>query len=141
MVRALLTAAGVFASVSVGWGQSTLLPARLAGADYVEIQTTYSRSLHAVGEDGGSAFADAFTVDGAIAGPAGRVAGREQLAEHAVSQRGLRHWMTNLAIEASPDGALGWAYVIQGRGLDFQAGALYRDEWIRTSDGWRSAAS
>ena len=137
MVRALLTVAGVFASVPAAWGQSTSLPARLAGADYAEIQTTYGRSLHAVGEDGGSAFADAFTVDGAIAGPAGRVAGRGQLAEHAVSRRGLRHWITNLAIEASSDGALGWAYVIEGRGLDFQAGALYRDEWIRTPEGWR----
>ena len=137
MVTALLAVAGVFASLFAVWGQPTSLPARLAGADYVEIQTAYGRSLHAVGEDGGSAFADAFTLDGAIAGPAGLVVGRGQLAEYAVSQCGLRHWITNLAIETSPDGALGWAYVVQGRGLDFRTGTLYRDEWIRTPEGWR----
>ena len=138
MGRTVVAAVGLFAGVlAVGGAQPTPSPAPLTGADYVEIETAYGRSLHAVGMDGGSGFSDVFTIDGTIAGPAGRVMGREQLAQYAVSQTGRRHWITNLLIEVSPDGALGWAFVVQARGLEFQAGALYRDRWVRVPEGWR----
>ena len=68
----MLAVVGMFASVFAVWAQATSLPAHLAGADYVKIQTAYGRSLHTVGKDGGSAFADAFTLDSAIAWPDGR---------------------------------------------------------------------
>lgn len=100
MIRIVLATAAMVAAV-LGTAGAQQQPPPLAAADYVEIETGYSRSLHTA------------------------------------SERGLRYWITNLAIETSPTGALGWAYVVQARGLDFQNAALYRDEWVKTSDGWR----
>lgn len=53
------------------------------------------------------------------------------------AERDLRHWITNLAIEPSPEGALAWPYVLQSRGREFTDGSLYRDRWVKTPGGWR----
>ena len=68
-----------------------------------------------------------FTSDGELLNQDGTTVGHEALAELAVeNQHGLRHWISNLMIQPSPEGAVGWAYIlrIDSRGSgDSQGGA------------------
>lgn len=102
MTRPLFVVVGVVASMLVAAGAQLPPPVPLTGADYVEIETAYGRSLH---DDG--------------------------------SRRGVRLWLTNLAIDPSRTGAVAWAYVVEARGLEFLNGALYQDHWEETSGEWR----
>lgn len=136
-MRTLTSVSVVAVAVLVGSAQQSNSVARLSGADYAEIKNAYGRSLHAVSTGNGTSFAQSFTADGEMTGSDGTQSGRPSLTRYGSAQRGVRHWITNLAIEALPDGALSWAYVLDSRGQDFTFGALYRDRWVRTSDGWR----
>src|SRR5688572_28106072 len=100
-MRPLMAAAGVAAMLLAGTAQ-TSVPMRLGAADYVAIETAYSRALHDRG-----------------------------------AKDGVRYWLTNLAIEPSQDGAVGWAYIVEGRGLEFANAALHQDQWTTTGGAWR----
>ena len=140
MLKALATAAGfIVAAHGVLSSQQQAAPPALEASDYTEIETLYGRSLHDVGvADAGAPFARSFTSDGELVQSERAISGHEDLAAFALGQRGLRHWITNLPIEPSPDGAVAWPYILQARGTEFVSGALYRDRLVKkTGDGWR----
>ena len=86
----------------------------LTALDYAQIEMLYGRNNMALdsGADGGYAFARTFTSDGALQSPRGRTVGHAALARLAAeTERGLRHWTSNLMIEPSVAGATGWGYI------------------------------
>ena len=127
----------------------------LTALDYAEIQMLYGRSHISFdsGADRGYAFARTFTPDGMlIARGAAPVTGHERLAALAAANTScLQTWLTNLMIEPSPEGAVGWAYIwhidlacgsrsaAQGAGSNtaVKEGGLYRDDIVKTAAGWR----
>ncbi len=111
----------------------------LTGADYVQIETLYGRSLHelGLGTDEGRAFAKSFTPDGEWVLPSGAIRGQKAIAAHALGSRGRRFWLTNLHVEPLPSGITGWGYVVQSQGMSFVEAGLYQDVLVKTPDGWR----
>ena len=125
----------------------------LTALDYTQIEMLYARNNMGMdsGGDDGYILAQTFTSDGELLNQDGTTVGHEALAELAVeNQHGLRHWISNLMIQPSPEGAVGWAYILQidSRGSgDSQGGAgdrnsvteggLYHDVIVKTADGWR----
>lgn len=114
----------------------------LMALDYAQIEMLYGRNNMALdsGADGGSRFARTFTADGELRSPRGRTVGHANLARLAAeTERGLRHWTSNLMIEPSVGGAIGWGYIrevdVDGAGAGL--GGLYHDVIVKTSDGWR----
>jgi hypothetical protein len=122
----------------------------LTALDYAEIQQLYGR--YAIGYDSGNGdlWARAFTADGAFVLPGGKtLAGRRQLAEFAAAPGNNKgptnvfHVNSNITIEPSPDGATGIAYVLlvnlgaSGQPSTLTGGGVYRDEFVKTSEGWR----
>ena len=131
-------------------------PSALSALDYIEIQQLVNRYGWALdsGADNGSAYADLYASDGTFTGtnqgPAGRTyQGREQLA--ALARGGKRgplfvsHYVTNLVVEPTPDGAVGRTYVAifdignggNGAKSRLDHGGLYNDVYVRTGAGWR----
>jgi hypothetical protein len=130
-------------------------PATLTALDHTAIQMLYGQSN--IGFDSGAergyAFARTFTPDGVLVAQGGTpITGHEQLAALAAKNTScLQTWLTNLMIEPSPEGAIGWAYIWQvdlacgSRPAAADAGAksavkeagLYRDVIVKTADGWR----
>ena len=123
----------------------------LTAMDYVEIEMLYGWSNIGLdsGAESGKAFARTFTPDGVFEIDGRRVSGHEKLAELAATgPHGLRRWLSNLYVEPSPEGAVGWAYQLH---LDFGSGSgggsanqvtvleggLYRDVIVKTAEGWR----
>jgi hypothetical protein len=137
MLRTFTCFSLVVAAALVTNAQQSSPVARLTGADYAEIINAYGRSLHAVSMGDGVMFARSFTSNGEIVSSEGSSTAGANPARYGASQRGVRHWIANLAIEATPGGALAWPYILQSRGREFTNGSLYRDLWVRTSDGWR----
>ena len=89
--------------------------AALSALDYTAIEKLYAQSNTGFdsGAEQGYAFARTFTPDGILAGQTGAtVTGRPQLAALAArNQSCLQTWLTNLMIQPSPEGAIGWAYI------------------------------
>jgi hypothetical protein len=83
----------------------------------------------------GSSFAESFSRDGELATVNGAHVGSVSPAQFGASERSIRTWITNLAIESSPTGAVEWASALRSRRREFIGGALYRDRWMRTSKG------
>jgi hypothetical protein len=129
---------------------------QLTALDYIEIEQLNRKYAWALDNcfDDGFAYADLYTADGKfISGDSGRVwQGREQLAEAAGGNgRGcpfpkmpLSHVISNLVIEATPDGATGKSYLIypgrNGKYVDDQHHGHdggYQDIYVKTADGWR----
>ena len=122
----------------------------LSPLDYIEIEMLYgwnNIALDSVAENG-EMFARTFTPDGSLQIDGRTVAGRQGLAEYAAGgQPGLRRWLSNLYIESTEEGAVGWAYVLMIDGFPatggtrssatLQSGGLYRDVLVKTADGWR----
>lgn len=132
--------------------QSPVKPATpsLSPADYIEIEMLYGWNNIALDNaaEKGEMFARTFTADGSFAVGGQTITGRKALAEFASSNPpGLRHWLSNLYIEPSAGGAIGWAYVATidglaesdppGTRLSLRRGELYRDVLVKTSEGWR----
>jgi SnoaL-like domain len=122
----------------------------LTALDYAEIQQLYGR--YAIGYDTGNGemWAQAFTSDGTFMLPGGKsLAGRKQLAEFAAapgSNKGptnVFHVNSNTTIEPTPEGAKGTAYVVlvnigaNGAPSTLTGGGIYRDEFVKTAEGWR----
>ena len=131
-------------------------PMQLTALDYIEIEQLnrkYAWALDTCTNDG-FAYADLYTADGTfIDGKTGkRWHGREQLAEAAGGNgRGcpfvrmpLSHVISNLVIEATPDGATGKSYLVypgkNGKFVDEEHHGHdggYQDIYVKTADGWR----
>jgi hypothetical protein len=111
---------------------------------------------HAVGAPAadGHAYADLYATDGTFTGtnqgPGGRTyQGREQLA--ALARGGRRgplfvsHYVTNLVVEPTANGAVGRTYVAifdignggNGAKSRLDHGGLYNDVYVKTAAGWR----
>jgi hypothetical protein len=159
--RVMLTASigmmGAHAALAQAPAKPESRPAmQLTALDYIEIEQLNRKYAWALDHcfDDGFAYADLYTPDGKfISGDSGRVwQGREQLAEAAGGNgRGcpfpkmpLEHVISNLVIEATPDGATGKSYLIypgrNGKYVDEQHHGHdggYQDAYVKTADGWR----
>ena len=128
----------------------------LTAQDYAEIQQLNAAYAHYIdtGEDNGYAWAKLFTPDGVFTRQArDTYEGREKIAELARSVgRGpdyVSHFVTNIMVEATPQGATGRATCIVVRFPDNKlgdqdpratvpgAGCRYHDNYVRTKEGWR----
>jgi hypothetical protein len=128
----------------------------LTALDYIEIEQLVYRYGWALdgGADNGFAYADLYAPDGVFTGtnqgPSGRsYQGRERLA--ALARGGKRgpafvsHYVTNVIIEPTPDGAVGRTYVAifdignggNGANSRLDHGGLYNDVYVKTESGWR----
>jgi hypothetical protein len=130
------------------YAQAPRAPA-LTAADYLEIQQLPSRYPYAVDMHGGdgSAYAALFTQDGTFGTQA---KGRAELSELAAKTNGdrsgpayTRHFVTNVVIKPSPEGATGRSYLVaidvgeNGKPSTIAHGGYYDDVYVKTPEGWR----
>lgn len=163
---------GVFVWVElVACGAARAQGRGLSELDYVDIRQLAAMYTHALdtGAERGYALANLFTADGELIRPNAR--GREEIAA-AIQKRPLQgpadvaHFALNHVIEATPEGAIGWQYVVEfrfdesrpstdtqgdGRGaapsdqrslVGQRGGELvstgrYEDVYVRSAAGWR----
>lgn len=121
----------------------------LSTLDHIEIENLYGWNNIALDSalEQGEMFARTFTSDGSLQVDGRTITGRKDLAAFAAGGTpALKRWLSNLYIESSPEGAIGWAYVLTIDGFTptgtpakagIQTGVLYRDLLVKTSDGWR----
>jgi hypothetical protein len=118
----------------------------LTALDYVEIEMLYGWSNIALdsGAENGNMFARTFTPDGVFEFGGRTISGSSSLAELAAKgEHGLRRWLSNLYVEPSPGGAIGWAYQLDvsigasAGQTTVREGGLYRDVLVKTAEGWR----
>jgi uncharacterized protein (TIGR02246 family) len=134
------------------------LAGQVPALDYYEIQQVSARFCHALdsAEANGNAFADLFTSDGVfVTGNGKRLEGHDQLAAFAREDPDKRkgptnvgHYVTNLTVEATADGARAHGYLLEatmtapaaggrGPGRAITDAGVYWDELVRTPEGWR----
>jgi actinorhodin biosynthesis protein ActVIA len=121
----------------------------LTAADYLEIQQLAARYPYAVDMHGGdgSAYAALFTQDGTFGTQA---KGRAQLADLAAKTNSdrsgpahTRHFVTNVVITPSPEGATGRSYLVaidvgeNGKPSTIAHGGHYDDVYVKSPEGWR----
>ena len=138
-------------AIPAGWAlrAQTSKPATLTAADYLEIQQLVARYSYAVDMHGGdgSAYAALFTPDGTFGTQAKGTAQLAELAAKTNNERSgpafARHFVTNVMIKPSPEGATGRSYLVA---LDISEvrkpttilhGGHYDDVYVKTSQGWR----
>ena len=126
----------------------------LTALDYEEIRQLYARYAVAAdtGADDGAMWADTFTEDGAFdvtnptSGGSYPFEGYEQLKAYANRLETLRaengiddtptHYVTNLLLEPTAEGAIGVAYNV-GWVLEDRGTGVYHDQLVKTLKGWR----
>jgi hypothetical protein len=121
----------------------------LSALDYLEIQQLVASYGHALDNglaqtDNGPAYAGLFTPDGVAFR---RLKGFEALAAIARAQphgtRYSRHFLMNVTIAPSPEGATGEQYLVVidppegGKPGRLFLGGHYEDIYVKTADGWR----
>ena len=138
-------------AIPAGWAlrAQTSKPATLTAADYLEIQQLVARYSYAVDMHGGdgSAYAALFTPDGTFGTQAKGTAQLAELAAKTNKERSgpafARHFVTNVMIKPSPEGATGRSYLVA---LDISEvrkpttilhGGHYDDVYVKTPQGWR----
>lgn len=116
----------------------------LSVEDRLDIQQLYGRYNFAIDFGDASGWAATFTPDGTFASGNGTFSGPEQLEAFAkgfAERIKGRHWINNLVIDGSSDGATGKCYLVLYRLGDGAPSvlttAVYNDELKRTADGWR----
>ena len=124
-------------------------PTTLTPDDYLAITRLVASYGHALDNgfgraDNGDAYAELFTPDG-VAFQSLR--GHEPLAAIARAQphtpRYVRHFLTNVVIAPSPEGAIGRQYLAvidgpeNGKPGSLFLGGRYEDIYVKTSNGWR----
>jgi hypothetical protein len=132
------------------WRKSGTAAIALTAADYLDIQTlvaSYGQALDSgVGrDDNGEAYANLFTADGVFGRP--YTTGHEALVTLAHTQphdrHYIRHFLTNMVIEPSPEGAKGRQYLVVidlgegGKPSSVLLGGHYEDVYAKTPAGWR----
>jgi 3-phenylpropionate/cinnamic acid dioxygenase small subunit len=139
-------AALALCGAAVSYSQST---PKLTGDDYIEIQNLYANYAHALDEGKGDAFAATFTEDGEFTGQSqpGQprrqpIKGKEALARMGGrGGGGSRHFMANLSVNPTPEGARASAYFIQYNTKDTPPSifllAVYDDTLVKTPQGWK----
>ena len=118
----------------------------LTAMDYVEIRKLVAGYAYGLdgGADNGYAYADLFAPDGSVFG---RTTGRENIANLARREphgpEYTRHFLTNVVIEPSSEGATGRQYLAvidigeDGKSTSIFLGGRYDDVYERTPQGWR----
>jgi hypothetical protein len=138
-------------AMPAGWAlrAQTSRPATLAAADYIEIQQLVARYPYTVDMHGGdgSAYAALFTPDGSFGTQAKGMAQLAELAAKTNKDRSgpafTRHFVTNVVIKPSPEGATGRSYLVAldisegGKPTTILHGGHYDDVYVKTSQGWR----
>ena len=141
----------VLLAIPVGWAlrAQTPRPATLAAGDYIEIQQLVARYPYAVDMHGGdgSAYAALFTPDASFGTQAKGTAQLAELAAKTNKDRSgpafTRHFVTNVVIKPSPDGATGRSYLVAldisegGKPTTILHGGHYDDVYVKTPQGWR----
>ena len=121
----------------------------LATEDLVQIQQLYAAYCHAVDDGDGKAFCACFTSDGVLDAGGEPIAGAEALAAFAAGVPagvpGIRHVVTNIAIEGDGDEAEGRAYLTaymatSGAPTQFLITGRYRDQLRRAQGSWLFSA-
>jgi hypothetical protein len=133
--------------VSVG-AQAQGRPKALTAMDYIEIQQLVAKYPYALDthDANGYMYADLFAPDGTF----GTTKGREALAALARSTQpeksgpaATRHFLTNVIITPTPEGAVGRQYNVlidigdAGKSSAIDHGGHYEDVYVKTSAGWR----
>jgi hypothetical protein len=149
-----LVLAGALALSTVGAGAQSKEFLPLTPMDRIQIQQLIARYAYALDTGGrnGYDYADLFAPDavfvGMNQGEAGRMyKGRDSLAALARggprNQNYVSHYITNVVLEATPDGAKGTQYAIIGDvsqpngKSSWTHGGHYEDTYVKTPDGWR----
>ena len=129
--------------------QRTGTPTALTALDYLEIQRLVASYGHALDNgfaqaDNGPAYAGLFTPDGVAFR---RLKGFAPLAAIARAQphgpKYVRHFLTNVTIAPSPEGATGEQYLVvidppeSGKPGRLFLGGHYEDIYVKTAEGWR----
>ena len=147
-----LAAALAASSIGVTAQSKEFLP--LTPMDRIQIQQLIARYAYALDTGGrnGYDYADLFAADGVFVGmnqgDKGRLyRGRDSLAALARggprNQNYVSHYITNVILEATPDGAKGTQYAIIGDVSQpsgksaWTHGGHYEDTYVKTPDGWR----
>ena len=97
------------------------------------------------GADNGHAYANNFAPDGVVFG---RIKGHDAMVELArkqvVGPQWVRHFLTNMLIEATADGGVaGKNYLVvldigqAGKPSSIYIGGHYEDTYVKTAEGWR----
>jgi len=125
-------------------------PATLTAMDYLDIQNlvaSYGQALDSgVGrDDNGETYAALFAPDGIFGRP--YTTGHDPLVTLAHTQphdkRYIRHFLTNIVIDPSPEGAKGRQYLVVidpgegGKPGSAVLGGHYEDVYVKTPAGWR----
>jgi hypothetical protein len=125
-------------------------PATLTATDYLDIQNlvaSYGQALDSgVGrDDNGEAYAALFAPDGIFGRP--YTTGHDALVALAHTQphdkHYIRHFLTNIVIDPSPEGAKGRQYLVVidlgegGKPSSVLLGGHYEDVYVKTPAGWR----
>lgn len=120
--------------------------------DYAQIRQLYARAASTLdsGAQAGRAYADLFTADAQVQDETGAtVAGRDRLAALArgagtKTATDRHHFVYNVRVDPGPNGLIiGQAYVMvaslngDGQPATIAAGGKFRDELVKTADGWR----
>jgi 3-phenylpropionate/cinnamic acid dioxygenase small subunit len=138
-------AAFAVGSVIVAQAQST---PKLSADDYIEIQQLYANYAHGLDEGKADLFTGAFLDDGEFTGQhmPGQPArpptkGKDALARMGGRGGGNRHFVSNLSITRTPEGANASAYFIQFNTKTNPASlvllAVYEDTLVKTPQGWK----
>ena len=138
----------VIALVGFSWLHGEQKNAKLSVDDYIEIQKLYTEYVYALDQGQGERFATTFVDDGEFVGSRGPGAaprpplkGKETLASLGSLGAGSRHFVSNLAITRTPDGAMGSCYLLQLNVKSTPAiitqTAIYEDTLVKTPHGWR----
>jgi len=128
-------------------GRSAARQAALTPEDYIEIQQLYSAYALALDTGNGEAQAETFATDGKYLSdltkhqPENAAAMAKRTTADGVT--GARHFMTNIVIIPTPEGAKGSCYAIVLSGQRNADGgmsgtpAFYNDTLVKTAQGWR----
>ena len=129
--------------------QPAARPPGLTALDYADIKRVvgqYNLGWDSTGRvDAGALVGRAFTPDAIFYSPTGPWIGRARIAEAAATTKsGINHWVSNLLIDAAPDGgATSWSYVLltnvadSGRPIVLTGGGILHEAFTKTPDGWQ----
>ena len=114
----------------------------LTPQDYMEIEQLYAKYNWTLDSGDSEGYASTFIPDGVFNTNVGHDAiVKFATGFHAGMGSHVRHWNTNLLLNATPDGATGQVYLIL---VDYgtkpptiATAATYSDELVKTGQGWR----
>jgi hypothetical protein len=138
-----VSSAGIVTMSAVAGQQNRAVPSTLTALDYIQIQQLVAEGQWALltGADEGRLYAQLFTSDGT----SGAVTGSGPLTAYAKGGRpSIRSLVTNVIIEATPQGAAGRHYEFtirfikgQDEPVALDTTGRYDDDFVRTPTGWR----